>query len=102
MAAKTGMRLGEILALRWDDVDFNSSFFWAKRSYRRGIFTKPKNGKSRRVDMTPKLKAALKKHSLKEKKECFSLGIEPELVFNRYGSGIEQDYIRRVFKKGRV
>jgi len=36
MAAKTGMRLGELLALRWDDVDFNSSFIWVKRSYRRG------------------------------------------------------------------
>ena len=99
MAAKTGMRLGELLALRWDDVDFNSSFFWVRRSYRRGIFTKPKNGKSRRVDMTPKLKAVLKQHLLKEKKECFSLGVEPELVFNRYGSVIEQNYIRRVFKR---
>ncbi len=49
--------------------------------------------------MTPKLKAALKKHSLKEKKECFSLGVEPELVFNRYGSPIEQNFIRRVFKR---
>ncbi len=99
MAAKTGMRLGELLALRWDDVDFNSNFLWVKRSYRRGIFTKPKNGKSRRVDMTPKLKAVLKQHLLKEKKECFSLGVEPELVFNRYGSVIEQNYIRRVFKR---
>ena len=99
MAAKTGMRLGELLALRWDDVDLNSSFFWVRRSYRRGIFTRPKNGKSRRVDMTSKLKAVLKQHLLKEKKECFSLGVEPELVFNRYGSPIEQNYIRRVFKR---
>jgi len=91
MAAKTGMRLGELLALRWDDVDFNSSFSGSRDHTGAGIFTKPKNGKSKRVDMTPKLKAALKKHSLKEKKECFSLGIEPELVFNRYGSGIEQN-----------
>jgi len=99
MAAKTGMRLGELLALRWDDVDFNSNFLWVKRSYRRGIFTRPKNGKSRRVDMTPQLKAVLKQHLLKEKKECLTLGAEPELVFNRYGSPIEQNFIRRVFKR---
>ena len=49
--------------------------------------------------MTPKLKADLKQYLLKEKKECFSLGVEPELVFNRYGSPIEQNYIRRVFKR---
>jgi len=99
MAAKTGMRLGELLALRWDNVDFNSNFLWVKRSYRRGIFTRPKNGKSRRVDMTPQLKAVLKQHLFKEKKECLSLGIEPELVFSRYGSPIEQNFIRRVFKR---
>ena len=49
--------------------------------------------------MTPKLKAVLKQHLLKEKKECLSLGIEPDLVFNRYGSPIEQNFIRRVYKR---
>lgn len=71
MAAKTGMRLGELLALRWNDVDFNSNFLWIRRSYRRGIFTRPKNGKSRRVDMTPQLKAELKRGLLREKKGMF-------------------------------
>jgi len=99
MAAKTGMRLGELLALRWNDVDFNSNFLWIRRSYRRGIFTRPKNGKSRRVDMTPQLKAELKRRLLREKKECFRLRIEPEFVFNRNGRPIEQNFIRRVYKR---
>ena len=51
MAARTGMRLGELLAVRWGDLDFSHKiiidgeikerpFIWVKRSYRRGQFTK--------------------------------------------------------------
>lgn len=98
-SVKTGMRIGEVLALRWDDIGFNSSALWVKRSYRRGIFTKPKNGKSRRVDMTPQLKAVLKQHQAADKRQCFRLGTEQDLVFNRYSRVIEQNYIRRVFKR---
>jgi integrase len=36
MAARTGARLGELLALQWGDIDFNSSYIWIKRSYRQG------------------------------------------------------------------
>ena len=58
MAARTGMRLGELLAVRWGYLDFSHKviidgairerpFIWVRRSYHRGQFTKPKNGKTR-------------------------------------------------------
>lgn len=60
MAACTGMRLGEPLAVRWGDLDFNSHFVWVRRSYRRGRFSTPKNKKYRRVDMSDQLGQTLK------------------------------------------
>jgi len=113
MAARTGMRLGELLAIRWGDLDFSHKiileggkveerpFIWVRRSYRRGRFTLPKNGKSRRVDMSPQLKATLQEHLTREKKKTLKegRGEVPELVFHRDGKVIEQNYIRRVFKR---
>ena len=112
MAARTGMRLGELLAIRWGDLDFSHKivvdgsikerpFIWVKRSYRRGQFTKPKNGKIRRVDMSTELKNVLQGHKTREKELALKngLGELSELVFLRNGKVIEQNYIRRVFKR---
>jgi integrase len=59
-ALRTGMRIGEIKALEWEDLDFENRLIEVKHSCRRGRITKPKNGKSRRVDMTPHLAETLK------------------------------------------
>jgi integrase len=50
--ARTGMRRGEALALKWEDVDLPSRVVLMRRSTRPGITTVPKNGKSRRVDLS--------------------------------------------------
>lgn len=112
-AARTGMRLGELLSLRWGDIDFSHKitledgseedrpFIWVRRTYRRGRFTAPKNGKSRKVDMSGQLREALKNHLTREKKRTLKegLGEVPELLFHRNGEVMEQNYIRRVFKR---
>ncbi|MBF0507736.1 MAG: tyrosine-type recombinase/integrase family protein [Deltaproteobacteria bacterium] len=51
-AFRTGMRLGELLALRWGDIDWNSKFIEVGRSYKLGTFTPTKTGRTRRVDMS--------------------------------------------------
>lgn len=101
-ALRTGMRLGELLALKWGDIDFNSKYILVKRSYKRGQFSEPKNHKGRRVDMSDQLIEVLKKHQLKEKERALrqGLGELPELIFQRSGKPIEQNYIRRIF--GRI
>ncbi|MEE4354171.1 MAG: site-specific integrase [Desulfatiglans sp.] len=102
MAARTGMRLGELLAVRWGDIDFNSNFVWVRQSYRRGVFTPPKNGKARKVDVSTELSVVLKEHLTQEKKKALRGGSGNnicEFVFHKNGRVIEQNYIRRVFKR---
>jgi integrase len=58
-AAFTGLRRGELLALRWRDVDFAGSTIRVRASYAGGQLTTPKSGKVRAVPMAPDVAAAL-------------------------------------------
>jgi integrase len=44
VAAYTGLRRGELLALRWRDVDFAGSVVRVRASYAAGQLTTPKSG----------------------------------------------------------
>jgi integrase len=59
VAAFTGLRRGELLALRWRDVDFTGSVIRVRASYAAGHVTTPKSGKVRSVPMAPDVAAAL-------------------------------------------
>jgi integrase len=88
LLARTGLRIGEALALRWDDIDFNDRSIEVCRNFYRNRITKPKNGKTRLVDMSLQLTKTLKAHELSCKKKGLALGIgdTPEYVFtNKYG-----------------
>jgi len=69
LLARTGMRIGEALALQWGDIDFNGRFIEVQRSIVRGTVSTPKSGKSRRVDMSLQLTEVLKKHLIDSKKK---------------------------------
>lgn len=58
-AAFTGLRLGELRALRWRDVDFAGSTIRVRASYASGHLTTPKSGKVRAVPMAPAVAQAL-------------------------------------------
>ena len=49
MAFYTGMRVGELLALKWSDVDFNKRKIHVRRSISKGIETSPKTTGSVRI-----------------------------------------------------
>ncbi len=100
-AFRTGMRLGELLALRWGDIDWHGKYIRVERSYKLKQTTPTKNGKARRVDMSDQLMETLKNHYTRCKEQGFKLGMgtAPELVFHRNGEPIEQNHIRRVFKR---
>jgi integrase len=53
-AAFTGLRQGELIALRWRDVDFAGSAIRVRASYTNGHLTSPKSGKVRPVPMPPR------------------------------------------------
>jgi integrase len=100
-AFRTGMRLGEILALKWGDVDWNGKFLEVRRSYKRGHVTPTKTGKMRRVDMSDQLIETLRGLNLRRKREALKDGHGEivEFVFHRNEKPMEQNYIRRVFKR---
>lgn len=57
--ARTGVRLGEALALKWEDIAWKYYFATIERSVSRGVITTPKSGHSRRVDISPQLMETL-------------------------------------------
>ena len=99
LLARTGVRLGEGLALKWDDIDFNGRFIKIERTFSKGRITSPKNGKSRTVDMSWQLSDALLK--LKKSRVVVPIDEDSQWVFtNSKGGLIHQDNWRqRVFKK---
>jgi integrase len=68
---RTGMRIGELQALQWGDVDFAGGFIDVKRSHRKKRITSPKSGKRKRVDMSPHLAETLR--ALKAGRKVVSL-----------------------------
>jgi integrase len=58
-AAFTGLRRGELVALRWRDVDFARSHVRVRTSYADGVLTSPKSGRIRAVPMAPDVASAL-------------------------------------------
>ncbi len=61
-AFRTGMRLGELLGLAWEDVHFDTNTIKVSRSYSHGRFSSPKSNKSRIVDMSDQLRDTLLAH----------------------------------------
>src|SRR4051812_4796710 len=62
-AAFTGLRLGELLALRWSDVNFTDSVVHVRRAYSivAGSMKSPKSGKERSVPMVEAVAVELAK-----------------------------------------
>jgi integrase len=64
-ALRTGQRLGELLAMRWEDIQFGESeedtnrYILVRHNYTHGKFTSPKNRKERRVDLNKELRQVL-------------------------------------------
>ena len=58
-AAITGLRRGELVALRWRDVDFARRHLRVTASYTESGLTSPKSGKVRAVPMAPLVAEAL-------------------------------------------
>jgi integrase len=60
VAARAGLRLGELLALRWQDVDLVAGRLVVRRAVARGRIGTPKSGKSREVPLSAEALAVLK------------------------------------------
>jgi len=99
-AVRTGLRMGELLALRWEDVDFNGRFIQVSRSYTHWKVTTPKSGETRRVDMSKELTQVLKDLLVERQVEAAAVGKDmPPWVFcNEKGGLLHPHNLRdRVF-----
>jgi integrase len=66
-ACYTGLRQGELLGLKWEDIDFKSNRIFVRRTWQEGRFYEPKSKYSRRaVVVPPVLMEALKEHQARQ------------------------------------
>jgi integrase len=92
VALSTGMRLGELLALRWRDVDLTYGRLQVRQTlhYLRAggyVFAEPKTSGSRRsIDLTAAALDALRRHRVRQNEQRLALGAawqDNDLVFPR-------------------
>jgi integrase len=98
-AAFTGLRMGELLALQWRDVDFAGEAIRVRHSYNiHGGLGTPKSGKVRSVPLVPDVAKALA--GLGQRAEFVA---EEELVFpNELGRFMDASALRDRYKAARA
>jgi integrase len=62
LMGSAGLRRGEVIALRWKDVDFKRGVLNVENAVFRGVEDSPKGGRGRLVPMTKELKTTLEAH----------------------------------------
>jgi integrase len=93
-AAFTGLRMGELLALRWRDVDFAGATIRVRASWAGRSLTTPKSGRVRSVPMAPDVASALAQVGRRE----FWVG-DDDLVFaGEAGTYLDGSALRRRYK----
>jgi integrase len=103
VAVRTGMRPGEILALRWSDVNLEAGTVQINRALSEGEFSTPKTPRSRRrISLSPATVAALKAHRKRQLEERIAkagLWEDHGLVFpSSVGTPKSQRNLNREFK----
>lgn len=102
LLARTGMRLGEALALRWDDVDFRGREIRVERTISAGRIETPKSGHGRSVDMSDQLAKHLLRLHVERKTETLKHGwpeVPSWLFCNDVGTPLDESKVRKVFAK---
>ena len=97
VAAFTGLRLGELRGLRWEDIDWMRRLIHVRRSYTVNKEGPPKSGKVRSVPLIDQAARALDELSRRERWTS-----DEDLVFvNPVGTHVEASALRRRFYTAR-
>jgi integrase len=106
-AAMTGLRRGELLALRWRDVDWSAGVIRVRRSYTRGQFGTPKSRRSSRaVPLADAVASELKQHSQRSSFQgdddlvfahpALGTVLDPSKLQKRFRKAVEQAGLRHI------
>jgi integrase len=96
-ATTTGLRQGELLALRWRDVDFSAGAIRCRQRYTRGAFGSPKSRRSSRaVPLSDRLANVLKAH---RKASAYRADDDLVLCHPETGHVYDASKLRKRFKK---
>lgn len=96
-AAMTGLRQGELIGLRWRDVDLSARRVRVVSPFVRGEFGDPKSeGSGRSIPLADRVASELKKH-----KECSAYATDEALVFchPETGEPLDRSKLTRRFKQ---
>jgi len=94
----TGLRIGEAIALSWQDVDLHGRFIEIRRSSWRGILTSPKSGISRRVNISEKMVNTLVEHRRLLSAEALKAkrSLSDRVFVNEAGQPLDDSKMRKV------
>ena len=98
---RTGLRAGELLGLQWPDIDWRGRFVQITRSIVRGKVTTPKNHQQRRVDLSPQLRAELRRWRAQQNAAWLARGRpRPAWVFSSSTSTrLDESRARKAFNQ---
>jgi integrase len=94
------MRLGELLALQWGDLDFTGRFIHVRRNRVGGKLTSTKNRQRRQVDMSQQLTVTLRRLRTDRKRAALAAGkaLSPWVFLTARDRQVDGDNLRnRVF-----
>jgi integrase len=79
--ARTGMRIGEVTALQWIDIDFAKNYIIVRRNipHHGQVETTKTEASQRKVDMSPELAEVLRQLRTERKKEALAGGTAFEM-----------------------
>jgi integrase len=93
--ARTGMRLGECLAMRWDNLDVMNNCYKISQTVRRELYGLPKTGE-RIIDIPESLTQAVQQHILGLRKESLRTGKPVSYLFHGISQAYVQNQMRRI------
>ena len=97
LAAYTGLRRGELIALQWDDIDFAARKITVSRAVSASTLSTPKSGSYRDVPLSEQAAAALQRL---RQREHFTTH-EDLVLSNRYGRRLNAPALTRRYNRAR-
>ncbi len=97
VALRTGLRLGEVRALRWQHISFDTAKIHVERAAWRGVIDSPKHGRTRVVDLSPDAVDALNAHRRRRSRsDDFVFGrLDGELLGQHWACEVLRKYSKR-------